>query len=132
MEKSNISNICHPYTTSHLNSICRSNCLNENPIPNGSPSDALVYTYVTGRSNKKRKQSHHEAPIENYDEAPANQESREFNFQLRGIAPKPRPIPAEHCSIDVTNLVDIFTVGRSYKVRKKLKISALKSELFWR
>jgi hypothetical protein len=51
---------------------------------------------------------------------------------IGGIAPKPRPIPADRCAIDVTDLADIFTVGRSNKVRKKLKISAQTDEPFWR
>jgi SpoVK/Ycf46/Vps4 family AAA+-type ATPase len=32
--------------------------------------------------------------------------------RLGGIARKPRPILAERCSIDVTDLAHIFTVGR--------------------
>jgi len=51
---------------------------------------------------------------------------------LRGIAPKPRPIPADRFAIDVTNLADIFTVDRRNKVRKKLKISAQTDGPFWR
>jgi hypothetical protein len=38
----------------------------------------------------------------------------------------------QRCLIDVTDLADIFTVGRSNKVRKKPKISAQKCEPFWR
>jgi hypothetical protein len=51
---------------------------------------------------------------------------------LGAIAPKPRPILLERCSIDVSDLADIFTVDRSYEVRKKLKVSAQKDELLWR
>jgi len=51
---------------------------------------------------------------------------------LGGIARKPRPIPAYRCSIDVTDLADIFTVDRPNQVRKKLKISAQTVEPFWR
>ncbi len=53
-------------------------------------------------------------------------------WSIGGIAPKPRPIPADRCAIDVTNLVGIFTVDRSNKVRKKPKISAQTDEPFWR
>jgi len=49
---------------------------------------------------------------------------------LRGIALKPRPVPTETCSIDVTDLADIFTVGRPDKVTKKLKILAQTDEPF--
>ena len=48
------------------------------------------------------------------------------------IARKPRPIPAELCSIDVTDLADIFTVGRPYKVTTKIKISAQMDKPLWR
>jgi hypothetical protein len=51
---------------------------------------------------------------------------------IRGIARKPRPIPAYRCAINVTDLPDIFTVGRSNKVRKKPKMSAQKGEPFSR
>jgi hypothetical protein len=51
---------------------------------------------------------------------------------LRVIARKPRPFPAERCSIDLTDLADFFTVGRPNIVRKKLKISAQMDESFWR
>jgi hypothetical protein len=37
----------------------------------------------------------------------------------------------QRCSIDLTNLADIFTVGRPNKVRKKLKISAQTNHPFW-
>ena len=53
-------------------------------------------------------------------------------MSIGGIAPKPRPIPADPCAIDVTDLVDIFTVGRPNQVRKKPKISAQKCEPFSR
>ncbi len=48
------------------------------------------------------------------------------------IARKPRPPPAEPCSINATDLADIFTVDRPNIVRKKLKISAQTDEPFWR
>jgi hypothetical protein len=38
----------------------------------------------------------------------------------------------QRCSIDVTDLADIFTVGRPNQVRKKPKISAQKCEPFSR
>jgi hypothetical protein len=38
----------------------------------------------------------------------------------------------QRCSIDVTDLADIFTVDRPNQVRKKLKISAQTVEPFWR
>jgi hypothetical protein len=51
---------------------------------------------------------------------------------LRGIARKPRPVAAEACSIDVTDLTNIFTVGRPRKVRNNLKISAQTDEPYSR
>jgi hypothetical protein len=51
---------------------------------------------------------------------------------LGGIARKPRPIPAYRCSIDVTDLTDIFAVDSPNQVRRKLKISAQTVEPFWR
>jgi hypothetical protein len=51
---------------------------------------------------------------------------------LGAIAPKPRPVPVEGCSIDLTDLADIFTVGRPNIFRNKPKISAQTDEPFWR
>jgi hypothetical protein len=55
-----------------------------------------------------------------------------LGYPLGGIAPKPRPIPAYRCAINVTDLADIFTVGRPNIFRQKLKISAQTDEPFWR
>ena len=51
---------------------------------------------------------------------------------LRGIAPKPRPLTAKGCSIDVTDFADIFTVDRPSILRTKSKISAQMDEPFQR
>ena len=47
------------------------------------------------------------------------------NFSsLGGIAPKPRPITTEPCSMNLTDLADILTIGRRHKVMKNPKVSA--------
>ncbi|CAF4245931.1 unnamed protein product [Rotaria magnacalcarata] len=52
--------------------------------------------------------------------------------RLGGIARKPRPVTAKGCSIDLTDLTHLFTVGSSNKVRNKLKISSRTDDPFWR
>ena len=47
---------------------------------------------------------------------------------LGGIARKPRLISTEHCSTDLTDLIDTFTVDRPYEVKKKSIISAQTDE----
>ena len=44
----------------------------------------------------------------------------------------PQPISTERCSIDLTDLADIFTVDSPHRVRNKLKISAQTDEPFFR
>ncbi len=55
-----------------------------------------------------------------------------FSQFLGGIARKPLPVTVEGCSIDVTYLTDIFTVGRPNIVKNKPKISAQSYEPFLR
>jgi hypothetical protein len=59
-------------------------------------------------------------------------ESNVEQSYIRGIALKPHPIYPGPCSIDVTDLADIFTVDRANIFRKKPKISAQTDQPVWR
>ncbi|CAF3610165.1 unnamed protein product, partial [Rotaria socialis] len=51
---------------------------------------------------------------------------------LGGIARKPRPVTAKGCSIDLTDLAHVLTVGSPIKVSKKLKLLARTDDPLWR
>ena len=53
-------------------------------------------------------------------------------YSLGAVARKPRPITAERCSMNVTDVAHIFTVGRPNICKKNLKISAQTDESFSR
>ena len=62
------------------------------------------------------------------EKLPTYENLHEFLAYLGGIASKPRPISTERCSTDLTDLIDIFTVDRLCKVKKKSIISAQTDE----